>query len=186
MAALFLIVLVVAWVAICLPAATRARERGPVQSTALFRQGLDILGSEGHADFVRTLGRPPTPQFVGPTADAAVVRQMPDVQGHVWEAPRVVRAPHRVASPAETQLAVRQGPALALGLFVFMALASAVFALLNGVWELHLAADAVLAIYVSWLLEDKHRRAVRRRKVRSIQAARRSRPEPLRAAAGER
>ena len=58
--------------------------------------------------------------------------------------------------------------------------------LFAGTWELHLATVAVLAIYVSWLLEEKHRRAERRREVRSLQGvSRRRTPGPLRPAVGE-
>ena len=76
---------------------------------------------------------------------------------------------------------------LVFGILVVGVLASAALAVVRGAWELHLAVDALLAIYVSWLLEEKHRRTERRRRVRSLQSARRARPvEPLRAAAGER
>lgn len=82
---------------------------------------------------------------------------------------------------------MRRGRALVLLCLAAFVLLSAGFAIVEGMWEPHLAADSLLAIYVSWLLEDKHRRSERARKVTSLRAARQARaPEPLRAVAGER
>jgi hypothetical protein len=75
--------------------------------------------------------------------------------------------------------------------FVLLVSASgAVAAVREGVWlEIHVAIDAVFALYVIGLREAKRRRLERTRKVRSIAARRRSRPraevdEPLQAAGG--
>ncbi len=192
LAAVFLIILVAAWVAICLPAATRAREKGPLESTALFKRGLELIGPDHHSEFVRTLGRPPEATRVEQEAPRPRTSERP--QRHS-SAARLQRPPVRPtsadrsptvgSSPAE--LDIRRGRALVFVALVGAVVITAGLAVLGSPWELHLATDAVLAIYVSWLLEEKHRRSERKRKVRSLQAARRRRtPEPLRPAVGDR
>ena len=147
MAAGFLVLLVLAWVAMCVPAAARVRNRGPLQSTALFKRGLELIGPDHHQEFVRSLERP-TVDALGPK-------------------PLIVR---------------RARVAVLLALMTIVVV-TAILAGLRGTWELHLAADAALALFVSWLIEDKHRRSERRRKVRRLRV---HRPEDLRLVAGER
>ncbi len=73
-----------------------------------------------------------------------------------------------------------------MALLVAGVVVSAGLALVRGGWELHLAAHSLLAIYVAWLLELKHKRAERRRRLRALEARlRMHRPEPLRPAAGD-
>ena len=47
----------------------------------------------------------------------------------------------------------------------------------GSIWEVHLATDAALALFVSLLLEEKHRKQERVRKVRSIAARREMKAE---------
>ncbi len=147
MAAAFLVLLVLAWVAVCLPAAARVRNRGPLESTALFKRGLELIGPDHHQAFVRSLERP------------------------------------TVDSRGPKPLVVRWARVLVLAVLALAVVVTAGFAILNGTWELQLAADAALALFISWLLEDKHRRAERRRKVKRLHI---NRPEELRLAAGDR
>ena len=147
LAAGFLVLLVLAWVAVCLPAAVRARNRGPLESTALFKRGLELIGPDHPQEFGRSLERP--------TAD----------------------------SPRPKPLVIRRAGLVFLLVLVAAAIVTAGFAVVEGIWELHLAADAALALFVSWLIEDKHRRSERKRKVRRLRV---NRPEELRLAAGER
>lgn len=147
MAAGFLVLLVLAWVAVCLPAAARARNRGPLESTALFKRGLELIGPDHHQEFVRSLERP------------------------------------TVASSGSKPLVVRRGRVVALLLLITSVVATAGLAVFSGMWEVHLAADAALALFVSWLIEDQHRRTERRRKVRTLRV---SHSEELRLVAGDR
>lgn len=154
-AAAFLLVLVVAWVVVCLPAANRARERSPLTSTRLFKRGLELIGSETHGRFLREYGRLPQPSVSSPGAA-------------VGSAPKRSSAPPRV----------RWIPTLLLCCLAAAVVVTGALAVVRGgsLWEMHLATDGALAIFVSLLLEEKHRKMERKRKVRSIKA-RSTRPE---------
>ena len=150
-AAAFLLVLVVAWVVVCLPAANRARERSPLTSTRLFKRGLELIGSETHGRFLREYGGLPQPSVAPPGAAAR---------------------PRSVGSPAPSR--VRWIPTLLLGCLAAAVVVTGALAVVRGgsLWEMHLATDGALAIFVSLLLEEKHRKMERKRKVRSIKARR--------------
>ncbi|MDQ4095265.1 MAG: hypothetical protein M3174_03540, partial [Actinomycetota bacterium] len=132
MAALFLIVLVVAWVAICLPAAARARQRAPIESTALFKRGLELIGPDHHAEFVRTLGRPaarsPAPPRVVADREPGSNRQPVDRR---TGAPAAVR---RRPSRAPAPIIVHQGRTALLALLAAGVVVSAGLALVRGTW----------------------------------------------------
>lgn len=145
LAAVVLVLLVLAWVGVCLPAASRARARGPLASTLLFKRGLELIGPDGHSSFVKELGAPPPPnQYSG-------------------------------------SMSIRWIPTTLLGLITAGVVATGVAAVLRGgqLWEVHLATDAGLALFVSLLLEEKHRKLDRATKVRSLMASRRVETEPV-------
>jgi hypothetical protein len=144
LAAAFLLVLVLAWVVVCLPAANRARERSPLLSTQLFKRGLERIGSDTHGHFLREFGRSPE------------------------------------ASPRPIATRVRRVPTVLFCLLALGAVGTAAAAIVEGgsMWEMHLATDAALAIFISLLIEEKHRKLECRRKVRSL-ASRRRAPAPL-------
>ena len=148
-AAAFLLVLVVAWVVVCLPAANRARERSPLTSTRLFKRGLELIGSETHGRFLREYGRIPQPSVPSPAAAVG---------------PR----PRGTSSTPQ----IRWIPTLLFGCLAAAAVVTGALAVVRGgsLWEMHLATDGALAILVSLLLEEKHRKMERKRKVRSIKA----------------
>lgn len=131
MAAGFLVVLVLAWVVIYLPAASRLRAREPFESAETFKRGLEVIGPVGH--------KPAKKERV-PLGSSSPVRVL----------------------PARSAL---------FAVLLALVLASSVIAALKGgeLWELHLAADACLALFVAWLLEEKHQR---RRRVRDLRMAR--------------
>ena len=137
MAAGFLVLLVLAWVAICVPAATRARERSPLASTLLFKRGLELLGPDHHGSFVQEFGQVPS-------------------------------------GSRSQRMAVRWTPTVLLCFLCAGVLGTGLAAVLRGgdMWEVHLATDAALALFVSLLLEEKHRKMERARKVRHLRARR--------------
>ena len=142
MAAGFLVLLVLAWLAVCWPAATRARERSPLASTLIFKRGLELLGPDDHSRFVKEFGVIPS------------------------------KAP-------QTRVVVRWIPTVLMALLCAGVLGTGLAAVLRGgsTWEVHLATDAALALFVSLLLEEKHRKQERVRKVRSLAARRQMRAE---------
>src|SRR5687768_4050499 len=142
--------LVLVWVVVCLPAFNRkVREQSPIASTRLFKRGLELIGSEGHGRFVREFGRPP--QNRSPFAPAESVD---------------------VSAGSSKGFAVRRIPTLLLCTLVAGALATGVVALVKGgsMWEVHLATLGALAIFISLLMEEKHRKLERKRKVRTLKA----------------
>ena len=146
MAAGFLVLLVLAWAVVCVSGASRARERQPLESTALFKRGLELLGPDLHPAFVRTYGR-----------RLSVV-------------------------PDPKPLVIRRGRTLLFLTALGAAVVTLAWVLFGGAWEVQLAADAALAIVVWWLMEDAHRRRVRRRQARRVRPPR---DEGLRLAAGD-
>ena len=150
MAAAFFLVLVLAWVVVCLPAFNRkVREQSPLMSTRLFKRGLELIGSEGHGRFVREFGRPPVNRSPFAPPESA-----------------------STGAGASKGLAVRRIPTLLLCTLVAGVVATGVMALAKGgsMWEVHLATLGALAIFVSLLMEEKHRKLERKRKVRTLRA----------------
>ncbi|HYN36055.1 MAG TPA: hypothetical protein VEV82_03675 [Actinomycetota bacterium] len=78
-------------------------------------------------------------------------------------------------------MSIRWIPTTLLGLITAGVVATGVAAVLRGgqLWEVHLATDAGLALFVSLLLEEKHRKLDRATKVRSLMASRRVETEPV-------
>ena len=176
MAAAFLVLLVLAWLAWCLRAAGRSRNTGVIASTDSFKRGLEMIGPDHHSDFVSTYGR------------LAPVEPIRSAEGDVVGSGRGKASALVVPSsrPGLKPLRVRRAR-----LIVFIVLSAGVLvtlgaSLLGGPWELHLAFDAGLALFVSWLFEDQHRRVVeRRRKVTPLRRKVEGFSE-LRPAAGDR
>jgi hypothetical protein len=127
---------VLAWIAVCVPAAAKARRETPLTSAEHFKKRLELIAPPTRADRRRKVKR----------------RRQKDVG----------------------PLKMRPGRILVFVLAVGAAVASAVAALFasGGMWELHLACDAALALLVAWLLETKRARVDRARQVRSLAAFR--------------
>lgn len=152
----FLGLLALAWIAVFLPAALRARQTAPLSTAERFRRRMSLIAPRGRG------GR------------WIVVPESYD---------RLARGSYRRGQQRRTRLLI--------GLMVAAA-STFVLALLagGGMWEIHLAADVSLALYVALLLEAKHRRADQKTKLRSLEARRKVRePEitfadPIRATGG--
>lgn len=175
MAAVFLVLLVLAWLALCLRAAARARDTDVIGSTDSFRRGLEVIGPNHHSDFVKTYGRLAPVEAITSPEHAASPAGGDGIQGTGFlgtHSPKPLRVRH-------AQLAVFL--ALAAGALVTLGAV-----LLGGGWELHLAFDAALALYVSWLFEDQHRRAVERKRKVTRLPRRSHSSQDLRIAAGDR
>ena len=191
MAAAFLVLLVLAWLALCLRAAARARDSGVIGSTDSFKRGLELIGPDHHPQFLKTYGRPAPVTSLPQTEDPPIPVEVPveslpptEVEGE--------RAPDRpvpkTTKPARDHkpLKVRLGPLVVLAVLLAGVVLTLGLALFGSGWELHLAFDAALALYVSWLFEDQHRRAVeRRRKVTALPTRSRT-SDGLRLASGDR
>ena len=152
-AAGFFLLLVLAWVVVCLPAANRAREQSPLLSTRLFKRGLDLIGSNGHHRFVREFGSPPLA--------SASLTSLPGVRSR------------------SAGVSFRLVPIFLLCGLVLGVLLTGGLALFEGgsMWEIHLATIGALAIFVSLLIEEKHRKLERKRKVRVLKARHLARAE---------
>jgi hypothetical protein len=134
--ALFLALLVTAWIAILTPALMRARRTAPLTTTERFKRGMEVLAE------------PPA------TTDLR----------------RVVVEPEEVSGRTAAIERVRRQRAILLLVLLAAAPVTLVAAALlhGGWWEIHIAVDFTLALYVAGLLEAKRRRVERRVKVRSI------------------
>jgi hypothetical protein len=128
---------VLAWILVCLPAASRSRKQEPFESAEAFKRGLEVIGPV-RRNFVK-----------GSVAEAGA---LPPVR-------------------------ILPGRSALLLMLLAVVLASSVMATAKGggLWELQLAADACLALFVAWLLEDKHRRTKRARELKMTRVGRRAR-----------
>jgi len=154
----FLGLLALAWIAVFLPAALRARQSAPLTTAERFKRRMSLIA----------------PRAVG-SGRWIVVPESYD---------RLTRSSFRRGQQRRKRILV----VLAVG-----AAASGVVALFTGggMWEVHLAVDASLALYVALLLEAKRRRTEQVTKLRSIEARRGTRTpavtfnEPVRAGGGQ-
>ena len=132
----FLVLLLVAWIAVFFPAVSRARERSPLASSEDFKRSLALIG----------------PQSV--------------------DHPLGVRA---TGAAADRQLTIKTGRvALMIALLVTVTGTALLVVVGRASVEVHLAADALLAFYVAWLIEDRRRHEERTRKISSLSAYRRA------------
>jgi hypothetical protein len=132
--AFFLGLLALAWIAVFLPAALRARQNSPISTADRFRRLMRVMAP--HA----ATGR--------------------------WV---VVPDPYE----GRASRSHRRGQRRRLQIFIFLVAAaglSGAVALFSGggMWEVNLALDASLALYVALLLEAKRRAEERERKVHSM------------------
>jgi hypothetical protein len=138
--ALFLGVLALAWVAVFLPAALRARQASPLSTAERFKRRMQLIAPAAR----RARGR------------WVVVPESYD---------RLARSSFRRGQRRRVQLLLILTTASALSALVALGSGGAA-------WELHLAFDASLALYVSLLLEAKKRRTERDTKVRALRSRR--------------
>ena len=136
MTATFLALLIIAWIAVFLPAALRARHSTPLSTTNRWRRRSAIMAPNG------IQGR----WIIVPRSD-----QDDDVPNTYYRSQRQRRH-----------------------LFVFLVVATLVSGALaivlrtTSVWEVHLAFDASLALYVLLLIRAKKERSERAGKVRTL------------------
>ena len=153
---IFLGLLALAWIAVFLPAALRARHSAPFTTAERFKRRMSLIAP-----------RAATGRWI-------VVPESYD---------RLSKSAFRRGQQRRTRILI--------GLVVGAAL-SGIVALFTGggMWEVHLAVDASLALYVALLMEAKRRRAEQVTKLRSLEARRKPRaPEvtfvdPIRASGG--
>lgn len=160
MTGLFLAILAIAWIVVFLPAVLRARQATPYTSAERFKRRMRLIAPP------RPLGRPLAGRWV------------------------VVPEPTEQRARAAFRRGQRRRRRI-LVLLATAALTSAGVAIVKGGpwWEVHLAADLALGLFVVLLLEAKRRRAERVAKVRRLerQPALEFRfNEPVRATGAER
>ncbi len=154
---LFLFVLVVAWLTVFLPSVMRARRSSPLFSTEGFRKRMSSI-APGAGREVRAGGGTASG---GRSAEGkgrwVVMPQSPDrVRRLAW------------------QKAQRRRKYLLLVLVVAVVASALAGAIVGGaMWEVHLAFDASLAVYVVLLVEAKKRRAQHAATVSPLERARR-------------
>lgn len=152
----FLAILAVAWLVVFLPALLRATQETPLRSAEHFRRGMEVISPSYEPGFFGELRERHR------RADAPPMRPQP-------RPPRpATQRPGRRAAKARVNKAQvrRQVLAVMLTLAGWSAIA-AVF-LGGGYWELHLAIDAITALYVFHLADERRRRAERAAKVRRL------------------
>ncbi|MDQ3986488.1 MAG: hypothetical protein M3280_08325 [Actinomycetota bacterium] len=161
----FLVVLVLAWAAVCLPAATRARHQAPFTSVRRFKRDMRVISIPGSLEL--------------PDQDDDSLLTVSD-----W----LRRAIGRVElNPRGLKLHV--GRILGFGFVLSLVVVSFVVAAFRGGagWEIHLACLALASFHVAWLLETKRRNSGSS-KIRSLASYRRDlneyEPVRLRAASG--
>jgi hypothetical protein len=137
---LFLAILAIAWIAVFLPAALRARRATPYSSAQRFKRRMRLIAPP----------RPPGRRAGG----------------------RWVVVPE--ATEQRARAAFRRGQRRRRRILGFLGLAAVVSGVVAAVkggswWELHLALDASLGLFVILLLEAKRRRAERASKVRRLE-----------------
>jgi Flp pilus assembly protein TadB len=145
---LFLAVLVMAWFALIIPAAWRARQTAPYSAAQGFKKRLDLIA-------------PRTPR-ANAEGRWIVVPQSRD---------RLERAAYRRGQRRRRRIL------FALGAGVVVSAVTAAF-VGGAVWELQVFLDISLGLYVALLLMAKRRRAELVRDFRSIEKRRQTSEEP--------
>lgn len=155
MTLVFLGLLVLAWIAVFLPAALQARRSAPLSTAERFKRKMSLIAP-----------RPSAGRWI--------------VVPESYE--RLATSSFRRAQQRRTRILI--------GLLVASAVTGviAIFAG-GGAWEVHLAMDGSLALYVALLLEAKRRRNEQGLKLRSLEARRAQHApvtfhEPVRAGGG--
>ena len=138
MTLVFLGLLALAWIAVFLPAALRARQTAPLSTAERFRRRMSLIAP-----------RAGTGRWI-------VVPESYD---------RLARGSYRRGQQRRTRILI--GLMAAAGVTFVLAVFAG-----GGMWEVHLATDVSLALYVALLLEAKHRRVDQRAKLRSLEARR--------------
>jgi membrane protein implicated in regulation of membrane protease activity len=149
----FLGLLALAWIAVFLPAALRARRTAPLSTAERFKRRMSLIAPRaGHGRWI-----------VVPESYA-----------------RLAKGSFRRGQERRKKILIALlGAAAFTGVVAFFAGGAA--------WEVHLASDASLALYVALLIEAKRRRDEQGSKLRSIETRRRARQpevtfqEPIRA-----
>ena len=138
MTLIFLGLLALAWIAVFLPAALRARQSAPLTTAERFKRRMSLIA---------------------PRAGAGRWIVVPESYD------RLAMSSFRRGQRRRTKILIALLAAAAL---------TGLVAVLNGggAWEVHLAVDASLALYVALLIEAKRRRAERMTKLRPIQRRR--------------
>ena len=155
----FLGLLALAWIAVFLPAALRARRSAPLSTAERFKRRMSLLAPR-----------------TGPRSGRWIV--VPESYD------RLAKSSFRRAQRRRTHILIALAAA-ALGTGVIALFAG------GGAWEVHLAVDASLALYVALLIEAKRRRTEQTSKLRTLRS-RRPVPdrvifnEPARASGGRR
>ena len=155
----FLAALAVAWLLVLVPAILRARAQSPFSSAARFRRRMDLI-SPRHTRSGRLVV--------------------------------VLDSPYRRASTefrrARQEIRRRKRRARFLKLLVAAAIVSGGVAAWkgDGYWELNIAFDAVLVLYIGILVERKAGKRERAAKVRRLHDAEAEFYEPVRASGGRR
>ena len=151
----FLGLLALAWIAVFLPAALRARRSAPLSTAERFKRRMSLIA--------------------------------PRASGGRWI---VVPESYDRLAMSSFRRGQQRRIRILVGLLV-AAVATGVVAIFagGGSWEVHLAVDASLAIYIGLLLEAKRRRSEQVAKLRSLEGRRRQRAtvtfhEPVRASGG--
>lgn len=156
MTLVFLGLLALAWIAVFLPAALRARQSAPLSTAERFKRRMSLIAP-----------RAGTGRWI-------VVPESHD---------RLGRSSFRRGQQRRTRIFIGLGAAAALSGFVALFTG-------GGMWEVHLAVDVSLALYVALLLEAKRRRFEQITKLRSLEARRTARApavtftDPVRASGG--
>jgi hypothetical protein len=152
----FLGLLALAWIAVFLPAAVRARQTAPLSTAERFKRRMSLIAPRG-----------------------GVGRWIVVPESHDRLAATSFRRGQR------TRRRILSGLAVASVLTLIVAVFAG-----GGTWEVHLAVDASLALYVALLLEAKRRREEQVSKLRTLASRRPARPkltfeEPVRASGGQ-
>ena len=156
MTLIFLGLLALAWIAVFLPAALRARQSAPLTTAERFKRRMNLIAP-----------RAGTGRWI-------VVPESYD---------RLAMSSFRRGQRRRTRILIALLAASALTGFVAIFVGSAA-------WEVHLAVDLSLGLYVALLIEAKRRRADSLSKLRSLEARRTARTpevtfhEPVRAGGG--
>lgn len=193
----FLVATALAWLAVMLPAARRARRSTPYLSAETFKRRMNLV-APARARIARYVPEPaPRPTSSGRYVVVPKVRD-PESERHERDRRRVLaehrrreREAARRAAAARQVGARREGAAPAgrpgardaarrhrrrqafctllgwAGISLLIALVAG-----GGWWEVHLLADLVVALYAIALAENRRRRAETLRKVRSIEGRR--------------
>jgi hypothetical protein len=168
-----------AWAIVFLPAVLRATKETPLRSAEHFRRGMQVI-APGYENVLRAPSdqRQMTAPVSRPAPVADIAARPAPVSRTATRRVSVSRtatrpAPRRSASAQSRSRATisrKQLHRQALGVLLTLAGWSAIAALFlgGGYWELHLAIDASIGLYVVYLVEERRRAIERVAKVRAL------------------